>query len=82
MAPVSESKRESNLLEALQKHEEKGDRQAMALDCYQLGVWHQEEGCLDAAVAMFRRALVLCEAHGTQCATYRVPHRGIGSLHQ
>ena len=61
MAPAHDPQREERLVRALHQHQKQGDRQAMALDCYQLGAWHQEEGSLDAAVSMFRRALVLCE---------------------
>lgn len=62
MTAVRDPKRETQLAQALRQHEEAGDRKAMALDCYQLGAFYQEQGQISLAVHAIRRALVLCES--------------------
>ena len=57
-----ETSREQELTTSLHKHEGEENRPAMAVDCYRLGAFYQEMGRLKASEAMFRRALVLCEA--------------------
>ncbi|MBT6145087.1 MAG: tetratricopeptide repeat protein [Gemmatimonadetes bacterium] len=62
MTAARDTTRETQLAQALRRHEEAGDRKAMALDCYQLGAFYQDQGQINLAVHSIRRALVLCES--------------------
>jgi tetratricopeptide (TPR) repeat protein len=81
MEAVRSTDRETRCARALSLHEESGDRQAMALDCYQLGTVYQDGGRLDLAITMFRRALVLCEAIRDQQGVAAAYTR-LGLLHE